>query len=109
MYIGMNTEFKVELTPKNDKADYSRNLLGAIHLKEGLIVEVALMHKYGTITVLLFPKCTSPIFAQGKFNGKLRLLVKLTKINNLIANDYTKNKHPVSTLSDAAQHMAEKS
>ena len=31
------------------------------------------------------------------------------KINTLIADDYTNNNHPVSTLSDAAQHLAGKS
>ena len=33
----------------------------------------------------------------------------LRKINSLIADDYTSNNHPVSTLSDAAQHLAGKS
>ena len=33
----------------------------------------------------------------------------LRKINSLIADDYTNNNHPVSTLSDAAQHLAGKS
>ena len=80
-----------------------------IHLKEDLIVELALMHKYGIITVLPFSKYASPIFAQRKPNGKLRLLVDLRKINTLIADDYTNNNHPVSTLSDAAQHLAGKS
>ena len=54
MDIGMNTEFKVRLTPKDDKAVYSQNLPMPIHLKEALIVELALMHKYGIITVLPF-------------------------------------------------------
>ena len=67
------------------------------------------MHKYGIITVLPFSKYASPIFAQRKPNGKLRLLVDLRKINTLIADDYTNNNHPVSTLSDAAQHLAGKS
>ena len=80
-----------------------------IHLKEYLIVELALMHKYGIITVLPFSKYASPIFAQRKPNGKLRLLVDLRKINSLIADDYTNSNHPVSTLSDAAQHLAGKS
>ena len=80
-----------------------------IHLKEDLIVELALMHKYGIITVLPFSKYASPIFAQRIPNGKLRLLVDLRKINTLIADDYTNNNHPVSTLSDAAQHLAGKS
>ena len=109
MDIGMNTEFKVKLTPKDDKAVYSQSLPVPIHLKEDLIVELALMHKYGIITVLPFSKYASPIFAQRKPHGKLRLLADLRKINSLIADDYTTNNHPVSTLSDAAQHLAWKS
>ena len=109
MDIGMNTEFKVKLTPKDDKAVYSQSLPMPIHLKEGLLVELALIHKYGIITVLPFSKYASPIFAQRKPNGKLRLLVDLRKINTLITDDYTNNNHPVSTLSDAARHLAGKS
>ena len=108
MDIGMNTEFKVKLTPKDDKAVYSQSLTMPIHLKEDLIVELTLMHKYGIITVLPFSKYASPIFAQRKPNGKLRVLVDLRKINTLIADDYTNNNHPVSTLSDAAQRLAGK-
>ena len=109
MDIRMNTEFKVKLTPKDDKAVYSQDLQIPIHLKEDLIVELALMQKYGIISVLLFSKYASPINAQRKPNGKLRHLVDLRKINNLIADDYTNNNHPVSTLSHAAQHLAGKS
>ena len=107
--IGMKTEFKVKLTPKADKAVYSQRLPMPIHLKEDLIVELALMHMYGFITVLPFSKYASPIFAQRKPNGKLRLLVDHRKINSLIADDYTNKNHLVSTLSDAAQHLAGKS
>ena len=35
-------------------------------------------------------------------------MVDLRKINNLISDDYIGNNHPVSTLIDAAQHMAGK-
>ena len=66
-----------------------------IHLKEDLIVELALMHKYGIITVLPFPKYASPIFAHRKPNGKLRLLLDLRKINSLIMDDYKDNNRPV--------------
>ena len=58
-----------------------------IHLKEDLIVELAVMHKYRIIIVLPFSKYASPIFAQRKPNGKLRFLVDLWKINSLIADD----------------------
>ena len=103
MDIGMNTEFKVRLTPKDDNAVYSQSLPMPIHLKEDLIVELALMNKYGIITVLPFSKYASPIFAQRKPGEKLRLPLDLRKINTLIAYDF------VSTLSDAAQHLAGKS
>ena len=96
--IAMNTEFKVKLTPKDDKAVYSQSLPMPIQLKEDLIVELALMHKYEIITVLPFSKYASPIFAQRKPNKKLRLLVDLQKNNTLIADEYTNNNHPVSTL-----------
>ena len=79
MDIGMETEFKVKSTPKDDKAVYSQNLPMPIHPKEDLIVELALMRNYGFITVLPFSKYASPIFAQRKPNGKLRLLVDLRK------------------------------
>ena len=44
-----------------------------------------------------------------KANGKLRFPLYLRKIRTLIADDYTNNNHPVSTLSDATQHLAWKS
>ena len=67
------------------------------------------MYKYEIITALPFSKYASPIFAQRKPNGKLRLLVDLRKINTLKADDYTNNNHPSSTLSEAAQHLTGKS
>ena len=85
--FGMNTQFKVSLTPKDDKPVYTQSLLVPINLIEDLTVELALMHKYGIITTLPFSKYASPIFAQRKPNGKLRLLVDLRKINALIADD----------------------
>ena len=106
--IGMNEEFTVKLTPKDDSPAYSQSLPTPINLKEDILVELALLHKYGIITTLPFSKYASPIFAQKKPNGKLRLLVDLRKINNLISDDYINNNHPVSTLTDAAQHMAGK-
>ena len=109
MDIGMNTGFKLKITPKDQKVVYSQSLPITIHLTKDLIVESALMHKYRIITVLSFSKYASPIFAQKKPNGKLRLLVELRKINSLIANGHTNNNRRVSTLLDAAQHLAGKS
>ena len=109
MDIGMNTEFKVKITPKDDKAVYSQNLTMPIHVKVNLNVELAVLHNDVIFTVSPFSKYAGPIFAQGEPNGKLRLLVDLGKMNILIADDYTNNNHPVSTLSVAAEHLAGKS
>ena len=104
----MIEEFKVKLTPKDNFPAYSQSLTAPINLKEDILVELAMLHKYGIITTLPFSKFASPIFAQMKPNGKLRPLVDLRKINNLIPDDYINNNHPVSTLVDAAQHLAAK-
>ena len=106
--IGMKEEFTVKLTPKDDSPAYSQSLPTPVNLKEDILVELALLHKFGIVATLPFSKYASPIFAQKKPNGKLRLLVDLRKINNLISDDYINNNHPVSTLTDAAQHMAGK-
>ena len=58
--IGMNTELKVRLKPKDDKAVYSQSLPMPMHLKEDLTIKLARMHKYGIITVLPFLKYASP-------------------------------------------------
>ena len=52
--IGMNEEFAVKLTPKDDSPAYSQSLPTPINLKEDILVELALLHKYGIITTLPF-------------------------------------------------------
>ena len=106
--IGINTEFKVQLTTLDNRPACSQSLPAPINVKDDILVELALLHKYGIITTLPFSKYASPIFEQRKPNEKLRLLVDLRKINTLIADDYINNNHPSSTLTDAAQHMAGK-
>ena len=106
--IGVNHDFKRKLTPKHDQPAYKQSLPCHVNLKEDFTVELALMHYYGIITTLPFSKYASPIFGQRKLNGRLRLPVDLRKINNLIADDYANKNHPVSTLSNAAHHLAGK-
>ena len=98
----------MKLTPKDERPIYTQSLPVPINLIEDLTLELALMHTYEISTTLPFSNNASPIFAQRKPNGKLRLLVDLRKINALISDDYINNNHPVSTLSDAAQHLAGK-
>ena len=91
--IGMNEEFTVKLTPKDESPAYSQSLPTPVNLKDDILVELALLHKYGIITTLPFSRYASRIFAQKKPNGKLRLLVDLRKINNSISDEYISNNH----------------
>ena len=61
--IGMNEDFKVTLTPKDDSPAYSQSLPTPITLKEDILVDLALLHRYGIITTLPFSKYASSIFA----------------------------------------------
>ena len=97
----------MNLRPKDDSPAYSQSLPAPINLKEDILVDLALLHKYGIITTLPFSNYASPIFAQKNPTGN-RLLVDLRKINKQISADYINNNHPVTTLVDAAQHMAGK-
>ena len=106
--IGINNEFKVQLTPLDNRPAYSQSPPAPNNLKDDFLVELALLHKYSIITTLHFSKYARPIFAKRKPNGKLRLLVDLKKINTLIADYYIINNLPVSTSTDAAQHVAGK-
>ena len=106
--IGINTDFKIKLTPKHDEPVYAQSLPTPTNLKDDLLVELALMQEYGIITTLPYSKYSSPIMAQRKPNGKLRILVDLRRINHLLENDYNQHNHPVTTIADAAQHMAGK-
>ena len=106
--IGYTSKFSVKLTPDTDRPVYSKNQRVSIHLKDDLLVELALLQYYGVITTLPFSRYSSPIFAKRKPNGKLRILIDLRKINHLIRNDYNNNNFPIATLADAGSHLAGK-
>ena len=89
--IEINTEFKVQLKPLDKRLAYSQSLPAPINLKDDILVELALLHKYGIITTLPFSKYASPIIAQRKPNGKLRLSFpyqneKLTHLSQMITS-----------------------
>ena len=57
---GMNEEFKVKLTPKDDSPAYGQSLPVPINLKEDFLVKLAMLQKYGIITTSPFSKYVSP-------------------------------------------------
>ena len=106
--IGGNDEFKVSLTPEHDDPVYKRSPPTSLHIKEDLKVELALLQYYGILKTLPYSKYSSPIFAQRKPNGKMRILVDLRRINYLIRHDYDQNNFPVASIEEANNHMANK-
>ena len=106
--LGKNTDCLVKLTPEHDKPIYTSNTTKPIHLRDEILIELALMQYYDIITTLPFSKYSSPIFAQRKSSGKLRILIDLRRINHLLQHDYTNNNFPIPTMSDASAHLAGK-
>ena len=68
----MNDDFKVKLTPEDDSPAYSQGLPTHIILKEIMLYELALLHRYGIITTLTFSKYASPIFDQKKTQRQIK-------------------------------------
>ena len=107
--LKLNSEFKIKLTPKHDEQVYAQNLPTPTILKDEKLFELALQQEYGSIKTLPFSKYSSPIFAQRKPNGKLRILVDLRRINHLIKHGTTRRSTTiVTTITHAAQHTVGK-
>ena len=106
--IGGNNEFKVKLTPTHNDPVYKKSPPTPVHIKEDLKVELALLQYYGILRTLPYSKYSSPIFAQRKPNGKMRILVDLRRINHILRHDYDENNFPIPSMEEANQHMANK-
>ena len=81
--IGINTKFKVQLTPLDNRPAYNQSLPAPINLKDDIRMELALLHKYGIITTLPFRKFASPIFAQGNQMGNYAFWLTSAKFTHL--------------------------
>ena len=103
--VGYNTEYKVKLNPDENKRVYTQSHPSAIHLREELLVELALFQYYNISN----SRYSSPIFAQRKSNGRLRLLIDLRRVNHLLRQEYRDSNFPISNMSDATNHCAGKS
>ena len=106
--VGFNTELTIKLTPDTDKPVYTQSAPTPIHLRDELLVELALMQYYNILTTLIQSKYSSPMFAQRKPSEKLRLLVDLRRVNHLLKQDYHNANFPISIMTDAVNHFAGK-
>ena len=69
--IGINTEFKIKLTPKHDEPVYAQSLPTPTKLKDDLLVELALMQEYGIITNCRTASTHHPSSPNGSRMGSL--------------------------------------
>ena len=106
--VGYNTELKVKLTPAHDLPVYVQSAPTPNHLRDEILVELALMQYYGIVTLLPNSKYSSPIFAKRKQSGKLRILIVFMRVNHLLWNDYSDNNFSISNMTDAVHHFAGK-
>ena len=106
--VGYNRDLKIKLTPERSIPIYEQGPPTPVHLRNELQVELALMHYYGLITTLSQSRYSSPLFAQRKNSGRLRLLIDLRKVNHLLKNDYVNTNFPISNISDAKKYFAGK-
>ena len=106
--VGYKSELQIKSTPSHELPVYLQSLHTRDELRDELLTELALMHYLGLITTLSNSKYGSPIFAQRKESGKLRILIDLRRISHLLQNDYLNSKFPISNMQDAVNHFAGK-
>ena len=70
---------KIKLTPEHSNPVSIQNPPTTFHLGGEMIIEVALLQYYGIITTLTISKYSSPVFAQRKPSGKLRIVHDLRR------------------------------
>ena len=99
---------KVKLIRAHDLPVYVQSPPTPIHLRDEILIELALMQYYGIVTLLPKSKFSSPIFDQRKSSGKLRILIDFRRVNHLLRNDYSNNILPISNMPDAVHHFAGK-
>ena len=98
----MNTKIKVQNTPFYKRRVGGQSLPAPVNPKDDTLLELGSLKQYGIITTSPVSKNANTILAQKKPDGNLRQLDLLRKFISLIADIYTNNSHPVSTLTDAA-------
>ena len=95
MDIGMNTEFKSKLIPKDDKYVYSQNLPVPNLPEKTWLFSFLFCTFVGSLPCYQCPSTQVPFLHK---ENQTEILVDIRKINNLIPDVCTNKNHPVSTL-----------
>ena len=106
--VGCNTNFKYKLTPEHSLSVYVQGPPAPIHLRDEILIEVALLQKFNIITTLSHSNYNSPIIVHHKWSGKLKILIDLRRVNHLLRHDCVYSNFPFSNMTDATNQFAGK-
>ena len=106
--VSYNTIMKIKLTPEHSNPVCMQSSPTPSHLRNEMIIELALLQNYGIITTLTISKYSSPIFAQRKASGKLRILHDLRRKIYPSRHDHVNHNFPISNMTDAVNQFAGK-
>ena len=79
-----------------------------IHLRDEILVVLALLQSFNIIKTLSHSKYSSPIFVHRKSSGKMKSLIDLRRVNHLLRHDYLNSNFRFSNMRDATNHFAGK-
>ena len=106
--IGINREFKVKLTPNDDRPAYSQSLPTPINLKDDITIELALLQSMASLQHYLFLNTPAQYLHNANPTGASDSLLTYEKSTTSSPKITSTTTTQLSTLSDAAQHMAGK-
>ena len=86
-YVRYNTELKIKLTPEHPLPVYDQGPPAPIHLRDEILIELALLQNFNNRTTLSHSKYSSTLFVHRKSFGKLRILIDLHRVNHLLRHD----------------------
>ena len=106
--IGDNKKLKIKLGPEHPLPVYVQGAPAPIHLRDEILIELALLQYFKITTTLSHSKYSSPIFVHRNSSAKLRILIDLRRVNHLLRHDNLIRNFPISNMTDATNHVAGK-
>ena len=106
--VGYNRELKIKLTPEHPLPVYVQDPPAPIHLRDEILVELALLRFFNITTTLSHSKYSNTTSVHRKSSGKLRIFIDLRRVNHLLRHEYLRSNYPFSKITDTTNHFAGK-
>ena len=106
--VGYIRELNIKQTPEHPRPVYVQGPPAPIHLRDEILIELALLQYFNIITTISHSRYSSPLFVHRKSSRKLRILIDLCRVNHLLRHDCLNSNFPISNMTDATNHFAGK-